>query len=158
MICGNFTLGRLFDFTFAFSLFFYLKNLWKKFFKLITSNFSITSVTTITTMPKGMKVKFSRNFEGEGELNHNAPSVCRLSKRCNRNILGTVWCVNLKLTGLVVTDVKLTKRKYYHSILLHLLILLLLLLLLLLLTLPLKHRLLIITLLLLLLVIHILPL
>ena len=33
---------------------------------------------------------------------------------CNSNILGTVWCVKLKLTGLVVRDVELTKRKNLH--------------------------------------------
>ena len=59
-------------------------------FNTITSNINTTTVTTITTMPKGMKVKFSRNFEGEGELNHNTPSVCRLSKGHNSNILGAV--------------------------------------------------------------------
>ena len=32
-------------------------------FNTITSNINTTTVTTITTMPKGMKVKFSRNFE-----------------------------------------------------------------------------------------------
>jgi len=41
-------------------------------------------------------------------------SVCRFSKGCNSNVLGTVWCVNLKLTGLVVRDVELTRRKYFH--------------------------------------------
>ena len=50
----------------------------------------------------------------EGELNHNTPSVCRLSKGCNNNILGIVWFVKLKLTRLVVRDVELTKRKYLH--------------------------------------------
>ena len=65
-------------------------------------------------MPKVMKVKFSRNLEGKDELNHNTVSLCRLSKGCNSNILGTVWCVKLKLTGLVVRDVELTKRKYLH--------------------------------------------
>ena len=38
-------------------------------------------------MPKGMKVKISMNFEGKGELNHNTPSVCRLSKGRNSNYL-----------------------------------------------------------------------
>jgi hypothetical protein len=65
-------------------------------------------------MPKGMKVKFSRNFEGGDELNQNMPSMCRLSKGCSSNILGTVWCVKLKLIGLVERDVELTKRKYLH--------------------------------------------
>jgi len=61
-------------------------------------------------------VGYSRNFEGEGELNHNMPSVCRLSKGCNSSILGTVWCVKLKLTRLVVRDVELTMRKFLHPI------------------------------------------
>ena len=80
----------------------------------IASNINSTAVTTITAMPKGMKVKFSRNFEGEEELNQSTPSVCRLSDGCSSNILGTVWCVKLKLTGVVVRDVVLTKRKYLH--------------------------------------------
>ena len=29
-------------------------------------------------------------------------------------MLGTVWCVKLELTGLVVRDVEQTKRKYLH--------------------------------------------
>jgi hypothetical protein len=33
-------------------------------FNTITSNINTTTVTTITTMPKGMQVKFSRNYEG----------------------------------------------------------------------------------------------
>ena len=65
-------------------------------------------------MPKTTKVKFSRYFEGEDKLNQNTPSVCRLSKGCNSNILGTVWFVKLKLIGLFVKDVELTKRKYLH--------------------------------------------
>ena len=83
-------------------------------FNTITGNINATTVTTITTMPKGMKLKLSRDLKGEGELNHNAPSVCRLSKGCNNYILGTVWYVNLKLAGLVVRDVELTKRKYLY--------------------------------------------
>ena len=66
-------------------------------------------------MPMGMKEKFSRIFEEDYELNQDRPSVCRLSKECNSNILGTVRRVKLKLTGLVVRDVELTKRKYLHS-------------------------------------------
>ena len=31
----------------------------------ITSNINTTTVTIITTIPKGIKVKISRNFEGE---------------------------------------------------------------------------------------------
>ena len=38
--------------------------------------------TPITTMSKSMKVKFSKNIEGEVELNHNTPSACNLSKIC----------------------------------------------------------------------------
>ena len=57
---------------------------------------------------------FSRNFEEGRRENHNTPSVCRLSEGFNSNILGTVWCVKLKLTGLVVRDVELTKRKYLY--------------------------------------------
>ena len=83
-------------------------------FNTITSNINTTIVTAITTMPKGMKMKLSRDSEGEGELNHDVPSVCRLSKGCNSNILGAVWWVKLKLTGLVLRDFQLTKRKYLH--------------------------------------------
>jgi hypothetical protein len=78
----------------------------------ITTNNS--TVTTITTKSKGIKVKFSGNFGRESELNHITPSVCRLSKGDISNFLGTVWCVKLKLTGLVVGGVELTKRRYLH--------------------------------------------
>ena len=50
----------------------------------------------------------------EGELNHITLSVFRLPKGRNINILETVWCVKLKLTGLVVGDTEVTKRKYLH--------------------------------------------
>ena len=53
-------------------------------------------------------------MRGEGELNHSTSSVCWLSKRRNNNILGTVWRVKLKITGLVVRDVERTKRKYLY--------------------------------------------
>jgi len=42
------------------------------------------------------------------------PSVCRLLKGSNKNIIGTVWFVKLKLTGLHLRNVELTKRKYVH--------------------------------------------
>ena len=66
-----------------------------------------------------MKVTFSRNFEGGGggdELNQNGFSILRLPYGCKSNILGTFWCVNLKLTGLVVRDVELARRKYLRPI------------------------------------------
>ena len=43
----------------------------RQYVNTITSNTNTTTVPTITTMPKGMKMKCSRNFEGEDELNHN---------------------------------------------------------------------------------------
>ena len=44
------------------------------------SNYA-TAVTTITTMPKGMKVKFSENISEDFCCrDDNLPSVCRLSK------------------------------------------------------------------------------
>ena len=55
-------------------------------------------------------------MRGIDELDQNTPSVCLLSKGCNSNISGEVWCVKLKPTGLVVRDFELTKRKYLHSI------------------------------------------
>jgi hypothetical protein len=51
---------------------------------------------------------------GEVELDHNTPSACRLSKRRISNILGTTLSVKLKLTGLVVGDIELTKRACSH--------------------------------------------
>ena len=54
----------------------------------IISNINATTVTTLTTMPKGMKVSFQKILRGEGELNHNTLFVCRLSKGWNSNILG----------------------------------------------------------------------
>ena len=83
-------------------------------FNTITSSINNATVTNITTMPKDMKVKFSRNFEGEGERNHNTPSVCSLSKVCNSNVIETTWCVKLKLTGFVVRDVEQTNEKKLH--------------------------------------------
>ena len=83
-------------------------------FTAITSNINTTTVITSTTMPKGMKGKISKKMRGKCEPNQNTSSVCRWSKECNSNILGTVWCVELKLTGLVVRNVELTKRKYLH--------------------------------------------
>ena len=101
-----------------------------------------TAVIIITTIPKGMKVKFSEKIsENFCFMDANLPSVCRISKGYISNILGTVSCVKLKLTTLVVGDVGLTKRQCLHhtsiftsifaSLLLTLLFLLLLLLLLL---------------------------
>ena len=56
-------------------------------------------------------------FGGGGvELNNNTQSVCKLSKGRISNILGTVCCVKLKLTGLFVRNVDLTKRQYLHPI------------------------------------------
>ena len=49
---------------------------------LLLDNINTTTVTTIAIMPKGMKVKFSRNFEGEGELNHNT----RLRAGCQKGV------------------------------------------------------------------------
>ena len=41
-----------------------------------------------TTMPKGMKMKFSGKWgEEKGELNEDTPSVCRLSKERKRKVL-----------------------------------------------------------------------
>ena len=51
---------------------------------------------------------------GEDEQSHNTPSLFRLSKGFNSNILGTFWYVKFRLTGLFVRDVELTKRKYLH--------------------------------------------
>ena len=50
----------------------------------------------------------------EGELNQITPSVCRLSKGSISYILGTIWCIKLKLTGLVVGDVELHERQYLY--------------------------------------------
>ena len=83
-----------------------------------TSNANTITMSTITAIPKGVKVKFLRNFlffgGGGGELSQKMPSVYRLSEGCNTNILGTVWCEKLKLTGLVEGGVEITKRKYLH--------------------------------------------
>jgi hypothetical protein len=61
-----------------------------RLFNTITSDINATTVTTSKFIPKGMKVKFSRSYDGKGEVNHSTPSVCRLSKGRNSNILGTV--------------------------------------------------------------------
>ena len=39
---------------------------------------------------------------------HKTPSIYMLSKGFNSNILGTVWCVKLEITGLGVRDVNNT--------------------------------------------------
>ena len=44
------------------------------------------------------------------------PSVCSLSNGRNFNILGTVWCVKLEITELVLGMLKLTQIKYLHPI------------------------------------------
>ena len=80
-------------------------------FDTTTRNANTTTTTTITTLPKGRKVKFRGFFSGGGELNHIAKHVCWLSRGRSSNVLGTVWCLKLILTGLVVGDVVLTKRK-----------------------------------------------
>jgi hypothetical protein len=54
-------------------------------------------------------MKFSGYIEWEVELNWIMSSACRLSKGRISYILGTAWYVQLKLTGLVVGDVELTK-------------------------------------------------
>ena len=62
-------------------------------------------------------MKYSGNFVGgggEGELNYNTPSVCRLSEGRISIIFGTAWCVKLKLA-----DVELTKDNIYILLLLH---------------------------------------
>ena len=100
-------------------------------------------MTTIQTIPKGMKDIFSRNSGGGGDVNHNTPSVCMLSKGRNSNIFVAVSCVQLKIIGLVVGDVEPTKENICILMLLLKLIpiLLVLLLLLLLLVRPLRLRL-----------------
>jgi hypothetical protein len=63
-------------------------------------------------MPKGMKVEFSVDFE-KGRLTESEKALLiQVVQRCNSNILGIVWWGKLKLTGIVVRDVKLTKRIY----------------------------------------------
>ena len=76
----------------------------------ITANTNTTTVTNITTLPKGIKVEFPEIFfRVEGEPYQNTLSVCRLQKGHISNISGTVLCVKLKLTVLVVRDVELNK-------------------------------------------------
>ena len=83
-------------------------------FNPITSNINTTTVSTITTMPKGTKMKFSRNFDG-GRRNESEHTLCmQVVKKVKQQYLRTVWCVKLKLTRLVVRHVELTKRKYLH--------------------------------------------
>ena len=65
-------------------------------------------------MLKGMRMKSSKYFEGEGKINHNTPLSCKLSKRRQHNILGTDWCVKLKQKRACSGDIELTKRKYFH--------------------------------------------
>ena len=59
------------------------------------ANANISTVTTISTMPKGMKLEFSRIIEGKGQLSQNTPSLGRLSKGRISNTLGKVWCAKL---------------------------------------------------------------
>ena len=79
-----------------------------------TSNTNTTTVTTITFTPNCMKVKFPRNFEGEVNWIRTHHLYAGLSKERDSYILGIVWCVKLKIIGLVVGDVELTKRKCFH--------------------------------------------
>ena len=75
-----------------------------------TSNTTITATfTTITTLPKGMKVKFFHDFFfwGGGELQDNTSTVCRLSKGRNSNMKSLVYEVK------TVGDVEQTKRTYF---------------------------------------------
>ena len=62
-------------------------------FNTITTNINTTTATTITTMPKGMKVKFSRDYKGGRwtELKH---ALCmRVVKRVKRQYLrNTLVC------------------------------------------------------------------
>ena len=48
-------------------------------------------MTTITPMAKGMKVKFSRNVEGEGELNHNHAVGIPAYQRAYQKSLGNFF-------------------------------------------------------------------
>ena len=67
----------------------------------------LISYTTITTTPKGMKVKFSENIsENLCCAYDNLPSMWKLSKGQISNILRRVSCVKLKLATLVVGDVE----------------------------------------------------
>ena len=81
-------------------------------FAVHTTNNNTTTMTTITTITKDIKWTFLESIERDGELNQNTPFVWKLSKGLIDNMLGTVWCLKLKLTGLVVGDVELTKRQY----------------------------------------------
>ena len=79
---------------------------------------SYTTAVTITTnvIAKGMKMKFSEIIsENFCYTNDNLPSVCKLLKGLISHFLGTVPCVKLKLTTLVVVDFKLIKRQYLHN-------------------------------------------
>ena len=55
----------------------------RQYVKTITSNISTTTVTTITTLPKGLTVKFSRNFEG-GKM--NGITTFRLYAGCQKGV------------------------------------------------------------------------
>ena len=73
------------------------------------------TVTTITIMTKGMKVKFSGNIEGNGELNRNKLSVWAFLKGVSQQYLRNgIWYPKLKLTGLIVGEVELTQRQYLY--------------------------------------------
>ena len=72
-------------------------------FNTINGEINTTTVTTITTMPKGMKVKFSRNFEGEGELSQNTLlyAFCQKGVPGAVYILRTVWWYETETNGLL---------------------------------------------------------
>ena len=65
-------------------------------------------------MPKGMKVKFLRNFEGEGVNRITPRRLYEGYQKGVTEISQKSLMSKLKLTGLVVRDVELTKRKYSH--------------------------------------------
>ena len=46
----------------------------------------------------------------------HTPTLCRFSKGSNSNVLGTIWCVKLKLPRLVVGDVEQTKPLHTYAI------------------------------------------
>ena len=56
-------------------------------FNAITSNIDTTSVTAITTMPKGMKVKISRNFEGGRLTESQHPVFMQVVKKAQQQYL-----------------------------------------------------------------------
>ena len=61
-----------------------------------------------------MKIKFSGDIERGRKPNQSRLFVCRSSKSCTSNILETIYCVRLKLPGLLVEVVELTKTLYFH--------------------------------------------